>query len=307
MPIFVFGSPRSGVTLLENILGIHPELAWLSQYNNLPTERVGISYINRLYDLPMIGSLLYESAWKKKIIGTHHLPIPTEAWNFWIKFLPNFNKGVKAMESHPPSAKDMSNNEAITIQKIISKLTQSQGKDRFFATYGDFPRIDYLSKAFPDALFIHLIRDGRAVCESYFRVNQLGLYNSWAERDRWFDNMPELWRKQFYKQYHNIFCFSVYRWMYFLDLCNEESLGLPSERFLQISYEDIVKKPIKSIQRIQSFAQLSYSSKIERYIERVPPINCNRKWRQALTKEQLDDFFHIVIEQKHLNCLREDI
>ena len=192
----------------------------------------------------MIGSTIYESAWKREIIGTHHLPIPTEAWDFWRTLLPNFKKGVEAMYTSPPCAKDMSNTEVITIQNIISRLTHFQGKNRFFATYGDFPRIDYFSKAFPDALFIHLVRDGRAVCESYFRVNQLGYYNSWEERDLWLNNMPESWREPFYKQHYNLFGFSVYRWMYYLNLCSEESSQIPSHRYLQVSFEDIVKDPI---------------------------------------------------------------
>ena len=307
MPIFIFGSPRSGITLLENILGLHPELAWLSQYNNQYPKRAEVSMINRLFDIPIIGSTIYGSAWKKKIIGTHHLPIPTEAWNFWKTLLPNFKKGVEAMQSSPPCAKDMSNNEVIAIQNIISRLTHFQGKNRFFATYGDFPRIDYFSKAFPEALFIHLVRDGRAVCESYFRVNQIGYYNSWEERDLWLNKMPESWREPFYKQHYNIFSFSVYRWMYYLKLCSGESSHVPSHRYLQVSYEDIIKDPIKSIKIIQTFANISHSTKIENYIEKVPPINNNQKWRQALTQAQLDEFFQIVKEKQYLDLLRDDI
>ena len=67
-PIFIFGSPRSGVTLLENILGIHPELAWLSQYNNQHPKRAEVSIINQLFNIPVIGPTIYGSAWKKKII-----------------------------------------------------------------------------------------------------------------------------------------------------------------------------------------------------------------------------------------------
>ena len=152
-----------------------------------------------------------------------------------------------------------------------------------------------------------MVRDGRAVSESYYRVNQLGEYNSWEERELWFNNMPESWRDSFIKRHYNIFGFSVYRWMYYITLCSEESSKLPPERYMEVAYEDIVKNPIKSIRMIQNFAKLRYSSKIERYIERVPPINCNQKWKQALTQEQLDEFFLIVKKKQYLDLLREDI
>ena len=307
MPIFIFGSPRSGITLLENILGIHPELAWLSQYNNRYPVKPEVSILNRLYNIPVIGLLLYECAWKQRNIGTQYLPIPTEAWSFWKKILPNFKKGVEATQSYPPCAKDMNDKDVILIRDILSRLIRFQGKKRFFTIYADFPRIDYLSKAFPDALFIHLVRDGRAVCESYYRVNQLGQYNSWEEVELWFNIMPESWREPFFNQHYNIFGFSVYRWMYYLNLCFKESSQISLQRYLQVSYEDIVKDPIKSLRMIQSFANLRYSPKIEQYIEKVPPINNNQKWRQALTQEQLDEFFHIVKEKQYLNLLREDI
>jgi len=306
-PIFIFGSPRSGVTLLENILGIHPELAWLSEYNNLHPDNTKYSIINRLFSFPIVGSAIYEEAWKKEAIGSSYLPIPTEAWNFWRTLLPNFKKGVESMESSLPCANNMSDEEAIRIRKTIANVTRFQGKSRFFATYSDFPRIEYFSKAFPEALFIHLVRDGRAVSESYFRVNELGYYNSWDERKAWFKKMPKSWRDSFYNEHYNIFSFSVYRWMYYLKLFREESSKFPTNRILQIAFEDIVKDPIKSIKMIQDFANLSYSSKMERYLIKIPPINNNIKWRKALSNVQLDIFFQIVKEKCYLDLLRDDI
>ena len=60
-------------------------------------------------------------------------------------------------------------------------------------------------------------------------------------------------------------------------------------------------------QIIQTFANLRHSTKIERYIEKVPPINNNQKWMHALTKDQLDEFFQIVKEKQYLNLLRDNI
>ena len=306
-PIFVFGSPRSGVTLLEAILGSHPELAWLSQYNNLLPKRPIVSVLSRLYELPAVGPTLYEIAWGRTILGKSVLPIPYESWNFWERNLPNFKKGVKAMASHPPNANDVSDVDAVRIQKALNACAHLQSKPRIFATYGDYPRIQYLTKAFPDALFIHLVRDGRAVCESYFRMNQKGLFNSWSERHLWFKHMPQTWYDSFRKNHYNVFGLSVYRWKYYLDLCRKESRQISSKRFMEIHYEDIVQYPIWATQRIVSFAGLQTSARMQRFVEKVPPVNCNTKWRDALTSDQLSHFFEIVTENENLDLLNDNL
>ena len=306
-PIFVFGSPRSGVTLLEIILGSHPDLGWLSQYNNLLPSRPIISILSRLYEFPILGSSLYELAWEKTFFSKSILPIPYESWNFWERNLPSFKKGVQAMVSHPPGAVNITDDEVINIRKLIDRCATFQGKPRFFATYGDYPRIQYLSQAFPDALFIHIVRDGRAVCESYFRMNQQGSFQSWGERHLWFRHMPQTWYKSFTEKHYNLFGFGVYRWKYYLDLCRQESSQISPERFMQIHYEDIVQNPILAIQRIESFAGLRSSTRVDHFVKKIPPINCNTKWRKALTTEQLDQFFEIVTEKENLSLLNNDI
>jgi len=306
-PIFVFGSPRSGVSLLENILGIHPELAWLSQYNNLLPTHPTVSALSQLYQLPMLGALLYQIAWDRKLLGKSVLPIPYESWNFWETNLPSFKRGVQATLNNPPSADDISDFEVTTIRKILDTCTSFQGKRRLFATYGDYPRIQYLSKAFPDALFIHIVRDGRAVCESYFRMNEQGFFQSWSERHLWFKNMPESWSTSFREQHYNLFALGVYRWKYYLNLCRQESDLIPAERFIQIHYEDVVQHPITTIQQIESFADLNSSQQARSFVTKRPPINYNIKWRKALTKEQLRQFFEIVTEGEILSLLNDDI
>ena len=306
-PIFIFGSPRSGVSLLENILGIHPELAWLSQYNNLLPTRPAVSALSQLYQFPILGALLYQIAWDRKLLGKSILPIPYESWNFWEANLPSFKRGVQATLNHPPNAENISDEEVVIIRKTLSSCTRFQGKDRLFATYGDHPRIQYLSKVFPDALFIHIVRDGRAVCESYFRMNEQGYFQSWNERYLWFKHMPESWYESFRGKHYNLFAFGVYRWKYYLTLCREESRLLPTERFIQIHYEDVVQHPIATIRQIESFADLNSSQRVRDFVTKRPPINYNTKWVKALTKNQLRQFFEIVTERENLSLLNDNV
>lgn len=306
-PLFIIGCPRSGVSLLEEILGAHPELAWVSQYQNKFPKVLGISTLNWAYGIPTIGKWLYLAAIGIKVFNKRILPYPTEPWDFLITHLPDFKKGVEFWKHRSWPKKNLDIGTLDQVHTIYAQLNLAQRKKQFFCSFADFPRMDYLSQFFPSARFIHLVRDGRAVCESLWRVNNIGHYNSWAEHKIWADFFPELWREQFLRRHYNLFALGIYRWMFYLDICWKESKRFSPERYMQISYEDILAKPHDTLRRIQTFAGLGISSNIDWYIQKSPPLQCNRKWRKALTKEQLDEFFDIVLEERFLELLREDM
>jgi len=119
--------------------------------------------------------------------------------------------------------------------------------------------------------------------------------------------MPEEWRKGFLEKNFNLFGLSVYRWMYYCHLCWEEASELTTNCYLQIAYEDIVADPLSAVDRILQFAELKRSSKLEWFLEKTPPINCNRKWRKSLSTDQLNQFFDIVQEERFLALLNDNV
>jgi hypothetical protein len=119
-------------------------------------------------------------------------------------------------------------------------------------------RIAYLSTMFPDALFVHVIRNGQDVARS---IGQL------AERGQWFGRDGYKWRLLAQHAEANGLgplaglCASVdlrglLEWRLSVRAAREELAKLPEERWLEIRYEDFVHRPAAACERLARFAGL---------------------------------------------------
>lgn len=315
-PIFIIGAPRSGLSLLAEQLGIHPELAWVSDHLNRWPARLGLARRNRLYDLPLLGRRLYAMRIGYPALGVPAprllrrslglLPFPTEPWGFWTAHLPAFRRKRNGSWDHrSPVAADMSASEAERIRETVACIQRLQARRRFVSFYGMHPRIDYLGRAFRDAMFIHVVRDGRAVCESHYRMIRK---HGWqTHEETWPEGWPDAWRERYQRTQPNPFAATVFFWMHMLSLVWQEKEAIPASRFLEVAYEDLVLDPERVLQDVQSFAGLRASEAVGWYVRNVPPENNNRKWRRSLTREQLDEFFELATEKRFLGLLRDDL
>lgn len=114
-PVFVIGCPRSGTTLLTELLSAHPRLANYSEAG--------------------------------------HIWDPKEFWN------PDAD--------HCWEEDRLRASEAVRLRRWFGHYVRRAGKERLLNKHPrNSVRIGYIRGAFPDAFFIHLIRDGRAVAHS---------------------------------------------------------------------------------------------------------------------------------------------
>ena len=154
-PIFVLGAAHSGTTILFRLLGLHHEIAWFSQFSQrsggvpdrfrLPFHR----YANRGL------RKLFRHDWKKRPRGIRDylVPRPGEAnrvWNFLLP--PGGERGPETVDRlrrvFLQECRDWNRHY------LLSKLPRLSGD------------VQILERAFPQARFIHIVRDGRAVALS---------------------------------------------------------------------------------------------------------------------------------------------
>jgi hypothetical protein len=147
------------------------------------------------------------------------------------------------------------------------------------------PRIRYLSGLFPDAYFVDIVRDPRAVVASLLMVKfwkQKGGFEGpfWNEAlngealDRWVrsDRSPVVlaalqWR-------------SVYQ-------ATHEEKNSAQGRYLRCRYEDFMEDPLGMVSKVMAFCRLSPSHDIERYISSQNYRNMNYKYREKLSAEEI--------------------
>jgi hypothetical protein len=294
-PVFIIGSPRSGTTILLDLLSAHEDFAWVSHYSHFAPKVHNLAYLNRVYDIPFLGRRIF----LKKNAIRNVLPHPTEPWGFWNAYLPKFQweRGGKT----PPrrrTKEDISTQEIRNTRKAVQSICRFQHKSRFLSKYTDFPRIEYLTQVFPDAQFVHILRDGRAVINSYYNEVKKGNFKTWEEREWWLRGWPEAWCKLWKEEYDSVLSFLAFQWKFFLMEIWKDARCLPANQYLEIRYEELIENKKDSVQNIVRFCELAFSSRIKWYLERTPLYNMNYKWREHLNKEQQGELEEIIIEDE---------
>jgi hypothetical protein len=210
-PIFVVGVDRSGTTLLNMMLDAHPDLfityeqrtiinfyEKLSYYGDLSVEENSIRLIN-------------------DILNDDNVKL-----NFPTATLANFN--VKECNSFANIIKSLYKLVLINNDKLMWG-----DKDPIYTEH-----IETLNEIFPDAKFIHLVRDGRDVALSL---------------------MTKTWGP-------NTFSNAIMYWEKTVHITRRLLKMLDCAQSIELKYEDLVTSPEENLQHLCSFLQLEYNEKM---------------------------------------------
>ena len=163
-PIIVFGTGRCGTTIFHRLLTTHPNLAWLSKWmDNYPGKPERNRLIMQALDKPLLSKLISNRV------------SPGECYNFWEHHIKGFRR----------LCRDLTEDDVMkhhhTIVNVFSR-TLTKKRNRLLLKITGWPRVKFLKGIFPDAKFIHVYRDGRAVTASNLRV---GFWNGWEGPGKW--------------------------------------------------------------------------------------------------------------------------
>ncbi|MGH7819110.1 MAG: sulfotransferase family protein, partial [Candidatus Binatia bacterium] len=160
-PIFIVGMPRSGSTVFYNTLAKHPEVAWVSQASK-----------------KFPRSLLLT----RFIMAFRADRRPTEGHRIWRRYVRAEDDSLR--REHVTAA------QRRYYTTLVDMHVRLHGKPRFLSKYPrNVLRFEYLDEIFPDALFLHLIRDGRAVAQSVLQMR-----DGHGGRNLWWGIRPPGWR-----------------------------------------------------------------------------------------------------------------
>lgn len=160
--------------------------------------------------------------------------------------------------------------------------------------------VPFLAKAFPDAQFIHIIRDGRDVALSLSKKPWLlasqansGKYEPggypygpyaqfWVEPDRQeeFERTSDIHR-------------CIWAWKRFTETALETNHLLPSSRLLELKYESLALNPVKESERLLNFMEIEDVESRQLFHQAVGAVNPKLvgQWRQELSDEQLSQIY----------------
>lgn len=218
-PLFVVGCGRSGTTMLRLMLDTHPELA-------IPGESHIIPAIWRCRRRYGSGTALDVTTLARDILRSPHV-------KHW---------GVDEESVHRRLRELAQPSIAAVIEAVYATYADQAGKPRWGDKTPSYVlAIPQISHLFPSARFIHLIRDGRDVAQSY-------LARPMFPRTIWE---------------------AAWRWSQMVSAGRAAGEALGPQRYLEVHYGDLVTSPEGTLQRICSFGGLRFDEMMLRYFEDV--------------------------------------
>lgn len=264
-PIFIVGSGRSGTTILYEILAWHKDLSWISNYSNryYPHYAASIFMCN-----------LYRSNIAKKIMGDR-FPKPLEGYRLWDWCHPVEN----SPNDQPLTEADVTTGIALRCRKMLTDHLRFSGKKRFLnKNTRNSRRIRYLNTIFPDAKFIHIIRDGTPVVASSL-INLKFWKNPWIlKRDENYNTS---------KDGNGNLVIAAQTWVEEVNRVLIDKEHLNRFQYFEIRYEDFTKFPVEIIKRVCDFCELNWTQEFEEFIKKKNIKNFNYRYKERLSDEQI--------------------
>lgn len=261
-PIFLVGAPRSGTTLLQYMLRSHPDISG-------PT---GESH----FIVPALKGQLQAEAVNSVEDVRLFLVGLEKRWSSFLKtdlHGVRFDAEILADRIYEHGVKNLRD----VIDALFKMNAHGEGKSRWMDKTPYYVRhMELLSRAFPGAQFIHIVRDGRDVALSMLqRDEDFGVYNIYEGARHW-------------------------EWYVTAGRLAGKVLG--SRQYLEIAYEDLISSPDQVISRVCNFLNVPFSHQAVDFVKSKDPnsktplvkqgvVGTNReKWRALATKSQLMAF-----------------
>ena len=267
-PVFVFGTGRSGTTLFFNLLSFHPHFAWFSNYSHLFPRWPGVALLSRLHDLAFADRLIRKS-WRI-------IPMPIETY----AVLDDVTKSLFTAE-RLLGPEDATPEIKKRFRRVVTDYLRFQGKKRFIHKHTGFARTRFLDAIFPDAHFVHVYRDGRAVANSLVQAGW------WKGLDSWqWGEMNSEYMQEYLESGEEPVVLAGIVWKTLMDEIEAECRFLPRSRLLGVSYGALIKNAKEVMDQVCEFCGLPPSERFRRHVLATQISDMDTKWRHDLTERE---------------------
>jgi omega-hydroxy-beta-dihydromenaquinone-9 sulfotransferase len=272
-PILIIGAPGSGTTLLFQTLCSHRDVAYIT-HNMLRAGilRHGRFVGDRRKALWIIQNLIHRDPASNLPLGDAFFGDRSGQTRL-IKYFGHYNYMTE---------NDYSEEMAAYFRKKVLQVQNLWGRPRFVdKTLVNCFRVRLLNSIFPDAKFLHIIRDGRAVAFSILNKIEIA-----GDRFALFDvGFKDILGDKYQPDRSELYNYGL-AWTEFVRKGREAS-AVAKGRYYEVRYENLIREPYIELRNIIDFCELERYSKFE---EKIPPTqNMNEKWKQKASKEQHTD------------------
>ncbi len=263
--IFLVGPARSGTSLLYKVLCLHPETAFISNWVARFPERPWLAALNRLARrFPGEARRVWFAGGgnayvygRRRTLRERLFPMPVEGE-------PVFARCGVPDGPAPGSA----------LRRAVARICRFAGGSVFVnKRVANNRRIPFLAAAFPEARFLWIVRDGRAVAYSLSRVDWWEGSVVW-----WYGGTPAQWVAEGRDPWE----LCARNWVAELQAVEEGIQAVPADRVLRLSYESLVADPPGTLRRVAEFLRLPRAEEWLRLATGLPYPDRNQAWRVRL-------------------------
>ncbi|MGD2118995.1 MAG: sulfotransferase [Chromatiales bacterium] len=286
-PIFLVGAARSGTTLLQYMLRSHPQIS-------LPTgeSHFFIPFYQRREEF---GDLSKKNNLQNLLSSIYRQKAPF------------FDEELHGIKFNVDEFTDLLYKQGLhTVPQIINGIMSANAAGEGKQRWGDktpyyILHLETLLEMFPDAQFVHIIRDGRDCALSM---------------------LERKWDLKIFNTYH-----AAYLWNRYVEHGVEFGRKYP-DIYIELRYEDLLAEPEKNVERLCNFLNIEYSESVINFRKSdgsgktsllTQPLqkNNSEKWRTKMSDRQVRVFealagdmlaqndYPLATENHHLSVIEE--
>jgi len=265
MLVFVVGTGRCGSTLVVETLARHREVGFVSNVDD------------KLSHLDLLGAwnnVLHRRAGprdprlrpfrdRRTVLERGRLRLrPSEGWSV-------LDRQVTNMISAP--CRDLVAEDCVPwvrqrLQSFFERRMAAQRRPVFVHHVTGWPRVGFLRAAFPDARFIHVVRDGRAVANSWL---QMGWWQGHHGPAAWhLGPLPPRYEGEWRESGRSFVVLAGLGWRMLVEAFEAAQAAVPADRWLEVRYEELIARPRHHVGRMLDFAGLAWDEDFEAQFSR---------------------------------------
>jgi len=265
-PIIILGIGRCGSTIVHKIMKEANPFAWFTGSLDKYPNQVWINRLRmHLADFPFVGEFL-------------HSRDPSESYNFWELNCKGFRRPCRDL-----NAEDVTNFNVKNLHKAFEQ-TLTKTRKRLLIKITGWPRIGFLKQVFPDAKFILIHRDPRAIVNSMIKTT---FWDGWGGPSNWrFGELSQVYHELWMKHHRSFIALAGIQFNMFMDAYRVSKALYQNDSFLEMKYEDICANKLDAFQDLFEFSEIAWNDKLLKKIEKYSLTDFDFKWKQDLTTVQ---------------------
>jgi hypothetical protein len=285
MLAFVIGTGRCGSTMVHEVLARHPAIGFVS---NLEDKLPALGLRGRWNNVLLRRAAPRDRRFgpfqdRPQLIERGRLRVaPSEGW----QLLERQVSPILVTPYRDLLASDVTPWLETRLRRFFERRMAAQGRPVFLHHVTGWPRARLLHAVFPEARFIHVIRDGRAVANSLL---QMSWWTGYQGPSRWINGpLPEPYAREWETCGPSFVLLAGLEWKLLLDAFEAARAAVPSGQWLEVRYEDVVGDPRGQVTAMLEFLGLRWTPEFEAGFSRYTFETGRREaYRRDLEPDQL--------------------